>query len=246
MKLTVVVVDDELAPRESIKAILAQFEQVELLASFDNSDAALRFISQQRPDLAFLDVEMPGCDGLTLAKQLEQLNCQVVFVTGHREYALSAFDTHAIDYLLKPIQPEGVSRVINKLLFQQHSWGIKKSSTSQTLLIGDGNAEHIIGFDDITHIETIERYTQIHLTEQAKQQLSQSSILTSITLNEFEVLLMADHFFRIHRNCIANLHKVTKIKAQNGNYQLTVVGVELHLDVSRRRVSSLKQQLSTL
>ena len=238
----VVIVDDEPASIVAITQVLETFEQIELLATFNSGITALPYITKHRPDLVFLDVEMPHMNGLELIEKLKGVHCQIVFITAKVEYALAAFNTQAIDYIVKPLKPEYIEKSLFKLQFQQQIHD--QTVTDNKLCISDGATQHQIDFEQISHIDTIDRYSRINLHCSPTESENAQSIITNTSLNQFEATLPESLFIRVHRNTIINITLVEKIISNNGNHQAFIKYQSQPVEVARRRVSELKKRLS--
>ena len=109
-----IIVDDERLARQELKNMLAEHKDIEVIAECANANEAKEKINQLKPDVVFLDIQMPGKNGLELAQELNPLP-ELIFITAHDEYALRAFEVNALDYLLKPIQPQRLAETLKKL-----------------------------------------------------------------------------------------------------------------------------------
>lgn len=243
MQHNIVIVDDEIAAREAIKQEIAQFDQLSVVGEFADGESAFEFIRKSPPVLIFLDIELPKINGLTLAKQLDPFNCQIVFITGDPNHALAAFDTRAIDFLVKPIHPERIAMSLEKLLFQHNH--AQPQSNNNTIVVADGYTQYRLAVEHIAYIETLDRYCCLYLCAEGLALYGQKTIISSLSLERFETQLDNQLFLRIHRNCLINTNKITKLSSANGSYHAHLTDPPIALTVARRKVSLLKKQLAT-
>ena len=148
----VILVDDEAAAITNLRAVLDGFDALEVVAEVRDGETAIQEIIRLRPDIVFLDIEMPGVNGFEVARETAHLNYQLVFVTAYSQYALDAFGTNAIDYLLKPVRPSLLEKCVRKMLFQE---GLvlealeKKSNAGENLVLSDGKATRVLNREQI-------------------------------------------------------------------------------------------------
>lgn len=220
------IVDDEPAARAAIRSLLAADPEVTVVGEANDGAAALRTIQKDPPDLLFLDVQMPGFDGLTVLRSLDHPEkMAVVFVTAYDEYALQAFDVHAVDYLLKPFDDSRFRRALSraKQEVRQRRLGIA-SDRLATLLdsigTGEGSEEprgkylkrlaiksggrvSIVPVRDIDWIEAKGDYMRLHS--------GKSSHLLRETMQRLEEELDPGRFVRIHRSTIVNIERIKEL-----------------------------------
>jgi two-component system LytT family response regulator len=242
--LTTIVVDDESLARRGLKLRLAELEGVEVLAECRNGREAIEAIREFEPDLVFLDIQMPGLDGFDVVRELQADHMPlIVFVTAFDQYAISAFDVHAVDYVLKPVEEarleEAVSRARNRLA------GTVKGDQKQRLLeviveltgksesaieemlqadgpgypdkltIKDGPEVVLVPTQDIEWVDAAGDYMCIHAG-------GETHVMRS-TMKDLEAQLDPTRFQRIHRSTLVNLERVVKLSSHiNGEYFLTL------------------------
>ncbi|HEX5653062.1 MAG TPA: LytTR family DNA-binding domain-containing protein, partial [Chitinophagaceae bacterium] len=217
-------------------------EDVEVVATSNSAFDAKGLIELHRPDLVFLDIEMPGMTGIDVVRSFTNPNFHIVFVTAYDAYAVEAFELSAIDYLLKPLGADKVIRVIQKIkseirknqdsmhaqllqlerLLQQHS-GVENK-------IGVGTSDKIIflTIPEILYCEAQGPYTTIYMQDGKK-------ILASKPLGEFEAQLGAHHFFRIHHSILVNLNRVKEFQRNEGGYVMMENNAKLEVSQRKRR-----------
>lgn len=237
-----VVVDDEPKGRNSLIKLLAlACPEVEVVADFGQPDEAIKTIPGLDIDLLLLDINMPGRNGFELLDTLQPLAFHVIFITAHSEYAIQAFRYSAVDYLLKPIDPDELVIAIKKIadlksmgkpkdqsihinmLLEQFNSLAKNELRKIVLSSQDGLSLEPI--DSIVYLESQGGYTNFHFN-------GKRSILVSRTLGDFEQLLIPYQFYRIHRQFLINMRHIQKVLRNDGGYVVLSTGVQL--EISRR------------
>lgn len=222
-----IIADDELLARNVIKKYLLDFPEIELIAECDNGINTLNKINELSPDLVFLDIQMPELDGLSVLKELKNMPL-VIFTTAFNQYAIKAFELHAIDYLLKPFDKDRFSLSIQKVIEHKGSMAYferKINKLQQSLsdfmnidnklnsriLIKNNDSYSFINTSEILWFEAYSDYVKIHTLAK--------SYLKNISLNELESKLDPKQFIRIHRSTIINIHFIKEMKPYfNGEY----------------------------
>lgn len=204
------IVDDEMLARRLLHEYLQTYEDVELIGECDNGLDAVNTITDLQPDLVFLDMQMPRLSGLEVL-ELTQRDHGVIFTTAYDQYAVKAFDLHAVDYLLKPIAQarfdEAMARA--RRFMGQPSAGLQAVATRATgklerLLIRDRNQLHVLALDTVDCVEAQDDYICIY--SQGK------SYLKTQSLTELETRLNSAQFVRAHRSWIINLGHLKNIE----------------------------------
>ena len=178
-------------------------------------------------DLVFLDIEMPGMDGITLAKEIRQRSAgvQIVFLTGHVEYAIEGYEVNALRYLTKPVQEEKVKEVLRYVL--------DASVAGKQLILREEGEDLILKYSDIYYMEAQNQYVMIYAED--------GEHLIRANIGDFEEQLKNDGFYRIHRGYLVSLSKVKKLV--KGEVIIQYGAKEISLPVSRSNVKSLKEAL---
>jgi two-component system, LytTR family, response regulator len=161
----VLIVDDEAPARARLRRLLESLAGVEVAGEAADGAAALEQAEALRPDAIFLDVQMPEVSGFDVAASLPDDGPALVFVTAFDRYALQAFDTAAVDYLLKPVAPDKLERALQRLRAARSAarpQARQPSSAPQTLLIGDRGATHVVRCADIDHLRAADNYVEVH------------------------------------------------------------------------------------
>jgi two-component system LytT family response regulator len=245
-----IIVDDELGARESLSKMLEKnCKQVEIVAKVDSMASAYEAISAKEPDLVFLDIEMPNGNAFDLLEKFREINFNIIFTTAYDHYAIKAIKFSAVDYILKPIDPEELVQAVKR--FEERA-GQKTSLDKQfkTLLsnvrtenklkkvgIPDGDGLIFINLSDIIRCDSDGNYTFFILTSGKK-------IIASRTLGEYEQMFADDNFFRIHRSHLINLEHVKKYIKGEGGY--VVMTDNSQVEVSRRNKTDFLEKLSHL
>jgi two-component system, LytTR family, response regulator len=230
-EITVLIVDDEPLARALIAELLKKFPEFQVTGECSDGKDAIKAFKEKRPDLVFLDVQMPGTDGLTF---LEELNDSaypaIIFVTAYDQYAIRAFDFHAVDYLLKPFSQarfeKALRRAKERILEDSRGGAIDRQQISslleshrnqaiplKRLFLKDGGKIVLLDPEKINWIEADDKYIRLHTSEKKH--------LIRQTLNAIEAALDPQVFARIHRSCIVNLTRVSELHPMfNGEYVL--------------------------
>jgi two-component system LytT family response regulator len=233
------IVDDETKARSVLKELLAEFDAtIEVVAQANDIPSAVKAIHQYKPDVVFLDIEMPGYNGFQLLEFFDKVDFKIVFTTAYSEYAVQAFEISAVDYLLKPIQISQLERTIGKLQSLQpltdtdnKQMEVLKQAVSgkkvSKLALPAGNSILFIDIQNILYLEADGSYTRFHL------QVG-DSILVSKVMKEYEPALLSNgNFYRVHRSYIVNTDKVKKIVRNDGGY--LVMENEQQIPISREQ-----------
>lgn len=250
MAIKAIIVDDELGARESLaKMIEKNCKQLEIVAKADSMLSAFDVITALKPDLVFLDIEMPNGNAFDLLEKFKEIDFNIIFTTAYDHYAIKAIKFSAVDYILKPIDPEELVVAVKRL---ENQIGQKSTLNSQfkTLLsnvkpgnklkkvgIPDGDGLIFINLADIIRCDSDGNYTFFILTNGKK-------IIASRTLGEYEQMFVDDNFFRVHRSHLINLEHVKKYIKGEGGY--VVLSDNSQVEVSRRNKNDFLERLSLL
>ncbi len=243
-RFEVIIVDDEPAGIIALERVLNTIPSIEIIATTTNGHEAIIAIEKQQPDIVFLDIEMPECNGFDIAEATKHLSYHLVFVTAYHEHAVDAFTTKAIDYLLKPARPERVRQCIDKILLTLGTLSTHRHQSVQTILIGDGQQEHAIDINAIAYIESLGRYQRITFNQQGNERYQHQTLITEDTLESFCKKLEKHGFIRIHRSYLINLTSVQSLKRKERNWFALTYQPETEIPVARNRIQELKDRLS--
>ncbi len=235
------VIDDERLARKELIRLLKDFDEVEIVGECSNAEEAVIAIKEHKPDLIFLDIQMPGKNGFELLEELETVP-KVIFVTAYDEYAIRAFQVNALDYLLKPVEEERLAEAINKVLQEDDEDAIGeqevyegKLGQDDQIFLKDGERCWFVALKEIKLFESEGNYVRVYFNNY------KPLILKS--LNNLEERL--DHtFFRTNRKFIVNLRWVQSVENWfNGGLRLTLKD-GTQVEVSRRQGARFRTIMS--
>jgi two-component system, LytTR family, response regulator len=243
--MRVVIVDDEKLARSVLREYLQKHSDVEIVAECANGLEAVKAVTEQKPDLIFLDIQMPRLDGFEVL-ELVGREVNVVFVTAYDKYALRAFDVHAVDYLLKPFSAERLAEALDharvKIARNERPPVSELTAAARVpgaklerVLIRDGSHVHVIPVAKIDYIEAQDDY--VAYRSEGKQYLKQQ------TLNEVETKLDTTRFVRIHRSYILNIDRLAKLELYAKDSHAAILQDGARLPVSRTGYSRLSALL---
>lgn len=243
-KIRAVLVDDEELARQVLREFLAKHEDIEVIAECANGFEAVKAVTELNPDLLFLDIQMPKLNGFEVL-ELIGTDRAIIFVTAYDEYAIKAFDVHAVDYLLKPFAAErfesalkrAQGRLSGKLppAADLSSAARPPAEFLERVVVRDGTRVHIIPIAKLDFAEAQDDY--VALSSEGKKHLKQQ------TISSLEKVLDPGRFLRIHRSYIVNLERVTKIEPYSKDNYVVVLNNGAQLPVSRSGYARLRAQL---
>lgn len=251
-KLRVLIADDELPARNKMKRLLKKIDMVDVVHIAENGFDALEHIQTLKPDLVFLDIEMPGMNGLEVAESidLEEMP-SVVFATAYSEHAIKAFELNAQDYLLKPFNEDRLRATVSKVQDNRGGTVLDKSKIAK--ILQSELADDIkTPFANKVPIPTRDRYKLVDYTEVVCIEVEERSVrlytkeksyLLNHTLDTFERKLPGDMFFRVNRSCIIGLKHVKEIVIWFGNRFKIILSNDKEVISSREKSKILKQVL---
>jgi two-component system LytT family response regulator len=218
--LRVLIADDEPLARQRLSDMLAREIGVEIVAECTNGTEAEAAIRSLTPDVAMLDVQMPGLDGLAVARTLTPgtLRPVIIFVTAHEEHALRAFDLQAADYLLKPCPPARLHQALNRARALLANEPSTTGPSLQRLIVRLGERMIVVSASDLDWIESANNYVVLHVGREAH--------VLRETLTELEIRLPKGQFLRISRTAIVNLNRVREIRQDDGGHVMVLGGGE--------------------
>ncbi len=254
-----IVIDDEPLAISLIRDYLRSFTAIELVKECRNGEDALKAIAEHKPDLIFLDIQMPKISGFEVLELLEEPLPLVIFSTAYDEYAVKAFEQNAVDYLLKPYSKERFDKAVNKAL--NASAGNPASGTASGVVSGigsrkmdnlisassgpghqlnkvvvrSGNAVRIIPLQEIQYLEAYDDYVKINTANDC--------FLKKKTMQYFEDALNPDEFLRVHRSFILKLDQITKIEPEGRESHVAVLKSGTKIPLSKTGFAKLKQSL---
>jgi len=242
--MKVIIIDDEPLARSIVKEYLQQYPQLELLQECNDGFEGVKAINQYQPDLIFLDIQMPKINGFEMLELIDNPP-QVIFTTAFEEYAIKAFETHAVDYLLKPFSKDRFDKAMQKL-FQQQKPTVEKTKEvleeaskspvqSNRVVVKDGGKIKIIPVAHIQYLEAADDYVKIITSD--------GSFLKKKTMSFFEDSLESFHFVRVHRSYIINTQLITRIDAHEKDSHLALLSTGVRVPVSKAGYAKLKEVL---
>lgn len=243
MPITAIIIDDERLARNELKKLLEQHPEIQIIDEASGVDEGVEKIELARPDLIFLDIQMPGKTGFDLLGELEKAP-KVIFTTAFDEFALKAFEVNALDYLLKPIDPSRLSDAIQKLktelALEQASLigGSVRGPLTEAdqVFVKDGEKCWFVKLAEIRLFESVGNYAKVYF--------STHKPLILKSLNALEDRLDEHVFFRANRKHIINLHWIEKIEPYfNGGLLVELKGGE-KIEISRRQTVKFKEMMS--
>jgi two-component system, LytTR family, response regulator LytT len=231
------VVDDEGPARSELRYLLEAFADVEVVAEAASVAEAAARTTAETVDVVFLDVEMPGGDGIVGAARWRDrsLPPALVYVTAHGRYAVEAFAVEAFDFLLKPVDPERLARVIERL--RERGRGDEEMQLVQRIAVVAGAGTDLLATDEIHYARAEGDYSRVHTHDRA--------YLATMTLAELERRLPAGRFVRIHRSYLVNLGNVTGIRRVGADRISLQLGddARTELPVARRQARRIRERL---
>jgi len=249
----IVIIDDEPLARSILKEYLQKHPELELAQECGDGFEGIKAIQQHKPDLIFLDIQMPKINGFEMLELVDDPPA-VIFTTAFDEYAIKAFEAHAVDYLLKPFNQERFDKAISKCLPVLDSQaGLKQTDSSkestkdlletaslspaqaQRIVIKDGSKIKIIPAHDVFYLEAADDYVKVHTKD--------GYFLKSKTMGHFEQVLDANQFVRSHRSYIINITQITRIDPYEKDNHVAVLKSGAKVPVSRSGYPKLKSVL---
>ena len=242
--MKVVIIDDEPLARSIVKEYLQKHPDLEVMQECNDGFEGLKAIQQHQPDLIFLDIQMPKINGFEMLELIEQPPA-VIFATAFDEYAIKAFEAHAIDYLLKPFNQDRFDKAISK--WNEKSRSNQKAtqdlldttaqspSQSHRIVVKNGSKIKIIPVHDVHYLEAAHDYVKVHTVE--------GYFLKNKTMSHFEQVLDGQLFVRSHRSYIVNVQQITRIDPYEKDNHVAVLRSGAKVPVSRNGYVKLRAVL---
>lgn len=244
--INAIIIDDEKKCISLLqKTIEKQFNDINIVATAANADEGITLIRQHEPDLIFLDIEMPNKNGFDLLMAFDDINFDVIFTTAYNQYAIKAIKFSALDYILKPIDPDDLKTAINR--FKQKQKTSQKNqinllfdnlknlkNTFSKISVSTNEGVIFLNITDIIYCEATGSYTQFYLRNNEK-------LLSSRTLKDFDELLAEHNFFRIHHSFLININEIKRYIKGDGGSVIMSNGDEV--PVSRRKKEEFMRKL---
>jgi len=244
-KWKALIVDDEELARRLLREMLAQHPEIEIAAECGNGMDAVKAAAEHKPDLLFLDVQMPKLTGFDVLELIERENVGVIFVTAYDQYAMKAFDVHAVDYLLKPYSRERFEAALERAKSQKPAKAVDPGELaasarpagqySERIVVKDGTKVTLIPVAKLDYAEATDDY--VTLVSEGKKHLKQQ------TISGLELALDPALYVRIHRSYVVNLERVARIEPYGKDSKVAVLTNGAKLPVSRAGYARLKELL---
>ena len=241
----IIIIDDEPLARSIVKEYLEKHPQLEVMQECNDGFEGIKAIQQHQPDLIFLDIQMPKITGFEMLELIEQPPA-VIFTTAFDEYAIKAFEAHAVDYLLKPFNQDRFDKAIAKWKEQKPSTTEKATqellesaslspSQRHRIVVKNGSKIKIISVHDILYLEAADDYVKIYTQE--------GYFLKNKTMSYFEQSLDGQQFVRSHRSYIVNVQQITRIDPYEKDNHVAILRSGTKVPVSRSGYGKLKEVL---
>jgi two-component system LytT family response regulator len=231
--MRVLIVDDEAPARERLRRLLLPFDDVQVAGEARDAEQALQQVAALAPDAVFLDVQMPGASGLDVAASLPEPPPALVFVTAHDRYALQAFDNAALDYLLKPVEPDRLARAVQRLRTSPRI-AERASVGALQLLIAERGRTHVVRCTDIEWLQAADNYVEL--------QLGGRSLLMRRTLAGL-LRDLGPAFVQVHRSAAVALAAVKTVRPRERGDAVVVLASGAQVPCSRQYRAALLARL---
>ena len=242
----IIIIDDEPLARSLIVEYLQGHPSIQIVAECDNGFQGVKAIAQHKPDLIFLDIQMPKINGFEMLELLDTAP-SVIFTTAFDEYAIKAFETNAIDYLLKPFSKKRFDSSVEKWMSKAVNSTVdttnitrlentpKQPDEKNRIVVKNGSDIRIVPVTELFYIEAYDDYVKLFTKD--------SYFLKKKTMNYYEEVLDSSQFFRTHRSFIINLQQLTKIEPLEKNTYIALLKNGKKIPLSRTSYSKLKELL---
>lgn len=258
-KITCIIVDDEKQAREGLAIMVGALDDIELIDTCRDGIEAIYKLNEFRPDLLLLDIQMPNINGFEVLKHIKQQPAAIIFITAYDQYAIKAFEVHAVDYLLKPFSDdrfyEAMKKAREKIRFRKGSLDLPsflsdtqryqdqkdaviydKGAQGERMVVKADGDLHFVPLTEIRFIEAYDYYIKIHVNK--------SSLLVRETMKNILKKLPEHQFVRIHKSSIVNLEHVERIEHASATDVRVVLRNSEELKVSRTYKSALLERFS--
>ena len=241
-----IIIDDEQNSREALENLVKSYcPDLHVVSSAASVEEGIKVIKSEKPDLVFLDIEMPDKSGFDLLSQLGTIDFEVIITTGYEQYAVKAFKTVALDYLLKPIDINELELAVAKVLEKRKKRKVNKnfdvfiqnwkSGGNEQIALASSEGFIFVKVRDIIYCKGDGAYTYFYIKDMPRLTVSKN-------LKEFEELLKDQSFFRVHKSYLINLNEMKKYIRGDGGYVVMTNGD--NVDVSKRKKESFLSNLS--
>lgn len=239
--MKIVIIDDEPLARGIVKEYLGSYPQMQVAAECGDGFDGVKAIAQHQPDLIFLDIQMPKINGFEMLELVDRPP-SVIFTTAFDEYAMKAFETHAVDYLLKPFSKERFDKAMGKVLGQKSAnlpaaltEEVTSPESQNRVVVKKGQNIVVLPVQKIHYFEAFDDYVKIHTTE--------GFYLKKKTMAYFEKTLDAAQFVRVHRSYLLNLQELTRIEPMEKDNHVALLKNGTRVPLSQAGYTKLKSVL---
>jgi two-component system LytT family response regulator len=232
-----IIIDDERLARAELKGLLAIHKEVRVVGEAVNLDEAERLLHSASPDVVFLDVQLGNENGFSLLERIPHA-FKVIFVTAFDEYAIRAFEVNALDYLLKPVNPERLRSALDRLSgYSAPRGAVRPLKIDDRILLESDRRSVLVEVAAIQFITAAGDYSEVFIAKQGK-------LFSGSSMREWEQRLPASGFLRVHRSTIVNLGLIERLEPTfSGGFLLSLHGLTSPIAVSRRHAARLRQEL---
>ena len=246
-KIRTIIIEDEALARNLLKSYLADHDKIEIIAECENGFDGLKAINDMKPDLVFLDVQMPKLTGFEMLELLE-FRPEIIFTTAYNQFAIKAFEQHAVDYLLKPFPKDrlllAIDRAIEKIGGNRQGetpidklTEVPETDFIERVVVKDKSKIHIIPVEQIRYLESLDDYVMIYTKERR--------FIKQKTMKYFETNLNSKEFIRIHRSYIVKVEEIAEIQQYEKESHIVILKNDhTKLKVSKTGYKNLKEALS--
>ncbi len=238
-KIKALIVDDEELARSDLHSLLSKIPFVEVVGEANSIKTAIEAIEKFNPSVIFLDIQFPRETGFDLLEKIDT-KAKIIFVTAFDKYAIRAFEVNALDYLIKPVDPERLAITLERLVNEKDSIEKKQPdfNYSDSIFIEHGNNFYFVKINSIIMISAEGAYTKI-ITSKGVNAIAHKS------MKEWESRLPQNTFIRIHRSTIINIDFIEKIdKWFNYSFRVTLKNIEKPLSISRRYIAAIRERMT--
>jgi two-component system response regulator AlgR len=243
--MKILIVDDEKLARDRLNRMIEKLPHYEVVAQASNGKEALEMAASMAPDIVLMDIRMPDMDGIQAARHLSEMTLPpaVIFTTAYDDRTLDAFETHAVDYLLKPVKKERLlaamdaATKLHMALALQISQSIGGITPRQHICARVRGSLVLVPVDDIYYFNADQKYLTVGHTG--------GEILIEGALKTLEIEF-GDRFYRIHRNALISLSRVNGLMPKNNGHHVSFYGIDKTLEVSRRHLSKVRKIIKNL
>jgi two-component system, LytTR family, response regulator len=247
-KIKTIIIEDELPARELLRYYLSKYEEIELISECSDGFAGLKAITELKPDLIFLDIQMPKLTGFEMLEVLDE-KPEIIFTTAFDQFAIKAFELNALDYLLKPYHQERLDEAVKKAVAKINSGSGASKPANQLLtkqpemqqvlnrvVVRKANSINIIPVDQIRYVEAQDDYVMIYYTN--------GKALKQQTMKYYEDNLPKESFVRIHRSYIVRIEEIKRIEPYGKDNHVAILHSGDRLPVSRAGYKHMKEELN--